>query len=81
MARFKYIGEVVRSWVVSYGPTLKFRFRLKDGTVHELNAPTSAGFVKGEDLGVEITNERVLRHLRSDPRFEEIVKHDSGTQE
>ena len=76
MARFKYLGEPSRpSLVTSYGPCLKIRIRKQDGTVETLEPVSPAtSFVIGEDIGHEITDPRVLRHMRADTtRFEEIV--------
>ena len=32
MARFKYLGEPPRPWVIEYGPCEIIKVRLKDGT-------------------------------------------------
>jgi hypothetical protein len=76
MARFRYLGEPSRpGLVVAYGPCLKIRVKKKDGTTQELTPVSPAtSFVIGEDIGHEITDERVLRHIRADTtRFEEIT--------
>lgn len=75
MARFKYLGEPARPGLVqSYGPCLKIRTRLKDGSVQELDpVPPATEFVVGEDIGHDITDERALRLFRADTRYEEIL--------
>jgi hypothetical protein len=75
MARFKYLGEPPRPNIVKVqGPVLGFRFHMQDGSLSELLAPDPAvGFLTGQDLGIDITDPRVLRHLRNDPRFEELT--------
>jgi hypothetical protein len=75
MARFRYLGEPPRDNVETYGPTLQLGFRKKDGSRLSLVATNQeAGFVIGEDIGTEILDERVLRHMRADTeRFEEIT--------
>lgn len=75
MARFKYLGEPERPHLVKkQGPVLGFRFHMQDGSLSELLAPDpKVGFLKDQDLGIDITDSRVLRHLRTDPRFEELT--------
>lgn len=73
MARFKYLGEPARSsLVVSYGPTMKLVVPKKDGTKITVDAPTSAGFVIGQEINYEFNDPRSLDVLRADPRFEEV---------
>lgn len=73
MARFRYNGEPARPYVTAYGDTRKIRLRLKDGTTAELLpvAPATK-FVVGADIGHDITDERVIRHLTADLRFTQI---------
>lgn len=73
MANFKYMGEPDRPWVEEYGPTKTLKIPKQDGTVQVIQAPNQeTGFVLGADLGVNFTDVRSLRILRSDPRFQEI---------
>jgi len=73
MARFIYLGEPARQGL-KYGPTLAIVFHLKDGSRPRVDAPNqTTGFVIGQDLGIEITEKRVLRHMRADKRFREIT--------
>jgi hypothetical protein len=75
MARFKYMGEVERkSAIKDYGPCKVIKIPLKDGSKMILTAPDQeAGFPIGEDIGADITDERSLRVMRADARFQEIV--------
>lgn len=75
MARFKYLGEPPRPGMVAkYGPCKMIRVRRKDGSVQELlPMPPATAFVIGEDIGHDITDERSIRHMRANSRFEEIV--------
>lgn len=76
MARFLYLGEGKRpgaSERVKNAPALAFRFPKKNGTKFVHLAPDQTkGFPIGQDIGLDITDERTLRHLRIDPRFKEI---------
>ena len=73
MARFKYLGEPVRAYVEEYGPCTQIKLPKKDGSIQTLVAPNqTTGFPINEDIGTEITDSRSLRHLRADPRFQEI---------
>lgn len=73
MARFKYLGEPANTFVTEYGPCLEIRIPLKDGTKMILTASdTTTGFPIGQDIGVDITDDRSLRFMRVDHRFEEI---------
>ena len=73
MARFKYMGEVPNGFVVQHGPCLQIKIPLKDGGKMILIASDqSVGFVIGSDVGTDITDERSLRYLRADARFQEI---------
>jgi hypothetical protein len=70
--RFKYLGEPTRTGL-ALGPSLAFVFHNQDGTKTELRAPNQrTGFAIGKDIGVDVTDDRVIRHMQADPRFEEI---------
>jgi hypothetical protein len=75
MARFKYMGEVERpTSIKSYGPCKVIKIPQKDGSKMVLTAPNQeTGFPIGEDIGTDITDERALRVMRADARFQEIV--------
>lgn len=74
MARFVYNGEKHREFVTKYGETLKIRVRGKDGAICELTpTPPATSFIPGEDIGHEIEDERVIRHLSKDPRFTRVL--------
>lgn len=74
MARFKYLGEPVRPWVTTYGPTTIIRTPLKNGTIQELTPISPATeFVVGVDIGYDITDPLSLKVFRADTRYEEIV--------
>jgi hypothetical protein len=73
MARFKYLGEPPRDYVVTVGPCLKIRAPLKNGTLQNmLPVPPATEFVIGQDIGHDITDQRALISMRADPRFEEL---------
>ena len=73
MAHFKYLGEPARQYVTEYGPCLKIRLKNKNGTTSELTpVPPATEFAVGADIGYDIVDERALRFLQCDPRFEEI---------
>jgi len=73
MARFKYLGEIPRPLMVaSYGPCSQIRIPKKDGTFQIVDGPPG-GFVIGNDIGVDVTDERSLRTMLADPRFAQIV--------
>jgi hypothetical protein len=65
------MGEF-HSFVKTQGPTLQIKVPKKDGSVMVLDAPSAAGFVVGQDLGADFADERSLRVLRADTRFQEI---------
>jgi ribosomal protein S4E len=73
MARFKYnrAGHK-RPDGRPYPATMPIiRINFSDGT--HVDAPDQAkGFKDGDDIGMDIKNQRILRHLRADPRFTEI---------
>ena len=75
MARFKYMGEPPRPQTVKkYGPCKTIKIPKKDGTTMVLQASDQeTGFPIGEDIGTDIEDERSLRVLRGDMRFQEIV--------
>lgn len=73
MARFKYLGEPPRDYVVTYGPTTAIKIKKHDGSVQTLTPVDPAvEFAVNADIGYEITDSRALRQLRADTRFEEI---------
>jgi hypothetical protein len=78
MAQFIWLGEPPRSYVKTYGPTLKLKVPKKDGTHTTLTKP-APGFpvdqvvTDSEDDPVDFTDERSLRVLRADTRFQEVV--------
>lgn len=73
MARFKYMGEIANDFLVQQGPCLAIIVPLKNGTKLALNAPNqTTGFVIGEDIGTNITDDRAVRYMRGDARFDEI---------
>jgi hypothetical protein len=55
-----------------YGPTSMIRVKDSHGVVVEIKPSNGSNFVIGEDIGAEFTDQRVLRMLRVDPRFQEI---------
>jgi hypothetical protein len=75
MAYFRWKGEVERTGlVVNYGPTISVKLRKQDGTIVVLNAPDqNNGYAIDEDVAGDVLDERCLRALRADPRFEEYT--------
>jgi hypothetical protein len=74
MARFRYLGEPPNPAIQIMGPTLQIRCRCKDGTILVYDpVPPAVEFAAGLDIGYDVTEERSLRHLRVDTRFQEIV--------
>ena len=72
MARFKYLGEPLYPYLATQGTTDEIRLKMKNGTTHVIYGP-AGGFVIGNDIGEDITDDRALRALRADvDRFEEI---------
>lgn len=69
MAFFVYMGEPARKWVKEYGPTRELRVPKKDGTYTVLTNPT--GFPPGDIIPFDFEDERSIRVLQADPRFEE----------
>lgn len=74
MARFKYLGP--KEWpllVKIPGKTEEIVLHLKNGTTQRLTpVPPKTFFAKDEDIGYDITDERVIRHLSAHPRFVRI---------
>ena len=75
MATFQYDGEASTPGTgISWGPCIKLRLRLEDGTIMELEPIDPATeFVVGEDIGYEITDARCIRHLQADTRFTQLT--------
>jgi hypothetical protein len=71
MAQFKYLGEVPRSFVASYGPTKKIAVPQKNGGRTVLD--NSDGWPVGEVLPYDFEDQISLMFLRADPRFEEVT--------
>jgi hypothetical protein len=73
MARFTYNGEPARAGLV-LGPALAIIMHTKAGARERIDAPNqTTGFVVGQDMGINVTDSRVLRHMRHDKRFTEIT--------
>ena len=75
MATFQYDGEGSTAGTgITWGPCIKLRLKLKDGTVQEYTpvAPDTE-FVVGQDIGYTITDERCIRHLQADSRFTQLT--------
>jgi hypothetical protein len=82
MARFRYLGEdasrkpmkhgSLKRAVASWGPTVAIRFHMGYGKKLEIKPPNGKEFKIGEDIGYEVEDLRVIRHLQADPRFQEI---------
>jgi hypothetical protein len=73
VAFFKYKGEPARNFVTAQGPTLSIRVPLKDGSVQEFLAVDQVnGWQVNDQLPEDFSDERALRALRADPRFEEV---------
>lgn len=77
MAQFNWLGEqmIPRDYIETYGPTTQISLPCKDGSTQVLTNPT--GFpldqvIEQDGQPVDFTDERTLRVLRADPRFEEI---------
>lgn len=75
MARFKYLGEPDRpGFVITYGPCWKIITPQKAGGSRTLTPiPPQTEFVKGADIGYDITDQLSLIAFRADTRYEEIV--------
>lgn len=74
MARFKYLGEPARpGFVVTYGPCERIITPRKTGGPQTLTPiPPATEFVKGVDIGYDITDQVSLIAFRADTRYEEI---------
>ena len=73
MARFKYLGQAPNSWLAALGPCYTINIPKKDGTKMTVNAADPVGgFVIGADIGVDITDERSIRVMQADVRFQQI---------
>lgn len=68
MAQFKYLGEIPRQWVLTYGPCEQLSVPKKDGTNTVLIGPFAIDAV----IPFDFTDERSLRVMRNDPRFQEV---------
>jgi hypothetical protein len=75
MAKFKFVDwGPLPSAVADPGLLLKLRIPMKSGAKHELVAPDqSKGWVLGEVIDHDITDDRALRMMRADPRFQEVL--------
>ena len=79
MAQFTWLGEqaIPRTWVKTYGPTTQIKVPKKNGTWTVLDKP--AGFPLDQVITdaqgdpVDFTDERSLRVLRADPRYQEVI--------
>lgn len=72
MARFKWLGEAAIPGVENPGPMTRLTLPRKTGGPQVLTpVPPATEFVINEDIGYDITDERSLRTLRADTRFEE----------
>ena len=76
MAHFRWLGEdkitPPRKWVQSYGPCEQVKIPKKDGQYTVVEAPPG-GFPVNSVIPFDFTDERSLRVLRADPRFEEVI--------
>lgn len=81
MPKFKWLHEIARpSLVTSYGPTTEVRIPKKNGTIRTCTPDNPAvGFQTDEVLKDEVRaeinfqDERSIRALTVDPRFEEVI--------
>jgi len=76
MAQFKWLGEdqldPPQQWVKEYGPCEQVAVPKKDGTTTVVEAPPG-GFPINSIIPYDFTDERSIRVLRADPRFQEVV--------
>jgi len=77
MAKFKFkgIGDVQNVGVAKMGDPIEFRFNGNGGKrIHKPGKDASGKDKSKFDPGdlIEETDERAIRHLRADPRFEEV---------
>ncbi len=73
MATFKWLGEemVPKMYVKTYGPCTEIKVPQKDGSKVVIKAPPG-GFVIGVPIPYDFKDERSIRALRADPRFQEV---------
>lgn len=74
MPRFIYNGERERPGLVKVqGQCTEIRVPCKDGSKLVIRPPGGeACFAVGADCGVDVADQRALRVMRADPRFQEI---------
>jgi hypothetical protein len=80
MPKFKWVGEIPRPWVETYGPTTAYKVVKKNGTMRTcVPDDPVAGFQVGEVLKddarqeINFQDERSIRALTVDPRVEEVT--------
>lgn len=73
MARFKYLGGAVPSWVTGIGKTYKLTVPSTQGIQTFLPVAPAEEFVRGQDMGYDITDVLALKVMRACPMYEEIV--------
>jgi hypothetical protein len=72
--RFKYLGEPKTGGVAQIGQTTVINIPKKNGQWLTLTPVSpSTAFAIEEDIGYDITEERALRYMQADSRFQEIV--------
>lgn len=71
MAQFKYLGELPRSFVASYGVVTKITVPQKGGGHVVLENPD--GWPPGDVLPFDFEDPTSLFFLRNDARFEEVA--------
>ena len=71
MARFQYQGEPPVPWIKKYGETLKIAVP-QNGKSPMVFTKPSPGFVAGDVLPYDFTDERSIASLRQNPRFREV---------
>lgn len=71
MAKFKFKGQPGFGFVKQMGDAVEFRMHCKDGSKKSHKPKGKAKF--DVDDVIEENDERCVRHLRADPRFEEIA--------
>lgn len=80
MPKYKWVGEIPRPWVESYGPTTAVKIPKKNGTIRTC-VPDDPGLgfqvdeVLKDDARQEINfqDQRSIRALSVDPRFAEVT--------
>lgn len=76
MAKFLWLGEEKldppQQWVKEYGPCEEIKVPQKDGKTIVVKAPPG-GFPINSIIPYDFTDERSIRVLRADPRFQEVV--------